>query len=105
GHVNRVIVLSDGDANVGSTSHEDILKLIKSRRDAGITLSTVGFGNGNYKDTMMEQLADKGDGNYSYIDSESQARKVFSEQVGGMLEVIAKDVKIQVEWNPDVVRS
>ena len=105
GHVNRVIVLSDGDANVGATSHEDILKLIKSRRDAGITLSTVGFGNGNYKDTMMEQLADKGDGNYSYIDSESQARKVFSEQVSGLLEVVAKDVKIQVEWNPDVVKS
>jgi Ca-activated chloride channel family protein len=105
GHVNRVIVLSDGDANVGATSHDEILKLIKRHRDAGITLSTVGFGAGNYKDTMMEQLADKGDGNYSYIDSESQARKVFSEQVSGLLEVVAKDVKIQVEFNPDVVRS
>jgi Ca-activated chloride channel family protein len=105
GHVNRVIVLSDGDANVGATSHEEILKLIKRHKDAGITLSTVGFGNGNYKDTMMEQLADKGDGNYSYIDSESQARKVFSDQVSGLLEVVARDVKIQVEFNPAVVRS
>ena len=105
GHVNRVIVLSDGDANVGATSPDALLKLIKSHSEAGITLSTVGFGNGNYKDTMMEQLADKGDGNYSYIDSESQARKVFSEQVSGLLEVVAKDVKIQVEFNPDVVRS
>jgi Ca-activated chloride channel homolog len=105
GHVNRVIVLSDGDANVGSSSHEEILKLIKSHKDAGITLSTVGFGAGNYKDTMMEQLADKGDGNYSYIDSESQARKVFSEQASSLLEVVAKDVKIQVEFNPDVVKS
>jgi Ca-activated chloride channel family protein len=105
GHVNRVIVLSDGDANVGSSSHEKILELIKSHKDAGITLSTVGFGAGNYKDTMMEQLADKGDGNYSYIDSESQARKVFSEQSSSLLEVVAKDVKIQVEFNPDVVKS
>ena len=105
GHVNRVIVLSDGDANVGSSSHEDILKLIKSHKDAGITLSTVGFGSGNYKDEMMEQLADKGDGNYSYIDSESQARKVFSEQASSLLEVVAKDVKIQVEFDPDLVKS
>lgn len=105
GHVNRVVVLSDGDANVGSTSHEEILKTIESYKEKGITLSTVGFGNGNYKDTMMEQLADKGDGNYSYIDSEEQARRVFSEQVGGMLEVVAKDVKIQVEFDPAVVQT
>ena len=105
GHVNRVVVLSDGDANVGATSHEEILKSIESYKEKGITLSTVGFGNGNYKDTMMEQLADKGDGNYSYIDSEEQARRVFSEQVGGMLEVVAKDVKIQVEFDPAVVQT
>ncbi len=90
---------------MGSSSHEDILKLIKSHKDAGITLSTVGFGAGNYKDTMMEQLADKGHGNYSYIDSESQARKVFSEQASSLLEVVARDVQIQVELNPDVVKS
>ncbi|WP_437677617.1 vWA domain-containing protein [Sorangium sp. So ce131] len=105
GHVNRVIVLSDGDANVGPTSHEEILKTIKRARDKGITLSTVGFGQGNYKDVMMEQLANQGDGNYAYIDSDAQARRVFSEQAGGMLEVIARDVKIQVEFDPNVVKS
>jgi Ca-activated chloride channel family protein len=100
-----VIVLSDGDANVGPTSHDEILKTIKRAKDKGITLSTVGFGNGNYKDTLMEQLADQGDGNYSYIDSESQARRVFSEQVSGLLEVIARDVKVQVEFDPNVVKE
>lgn len=105
GHINRVVVLSDGDANVGPTSHEEILKTIKRARDKGITLSTVGFGQGNYKDTMMEQLANQGDGNYAYIDSEAQARRVFSEQVGGMLQVIARDVKIQVEFDPRFVKT
>ncbi|WP_437734919.1 vWA domain-containing protein [Sorangium sp. So ce1335] len=105
GHVNRVVVLSDGDANVGPTSHEEILKTIKRARDKGITLSTVGFGQGNYKDEMMEQLANQGDGNYAYIDSEAQARRVFSEQVGGMLQVIARDVKIQVEFDPELIKS
>jgi Ca-activated chloride channel family protein len=105
GHVNRVVVLSDGDANVGATSHDEILKTIRLAKGKGITLSTVGFGNGNYKDTMMEQLADNGDGNYSYIDSESQARRVFSEQLSGLLQVIARDVKIQVEFDPNVVKE
>lgn len=105
GHVNRVVVLSDGDANIGASSHDDILKMIEGYKEKGITLSTVGFGNGNYKDTMMEQLADKGDGNYSYIDSEEQARRVFSQQVGGLLQVVAKDVKVQVDFDPNVVAS
>ncbi|MCC6553465.1 MAG: von Willebrand factor type A domain-containing protein [Polyangiaceae bacterium] len=105
GHVNRVVVLSDGDANVGPTSHEEILKTIKAAKTKGITLSTVGFGNGNYKDTMMERLANEGDGNYYYIDSDAQAKRVFSEQVGGTLQVIARDVKIQVEFDPSVVKS
>ncbi|WP_437578147.1 vWA domain-containing protein [Sorangium sp. So ce887] len=105
GHINRVVVLSDGDANVGPTSHDEILKTIKRARDKGITLSTIGFGQGNYKDLMMEQLANQGDGNYSYIDSEAQARRVFSEQVGGMLQVIARDVKIQVDFDPSFVKS
>jgi Ca-activated chloride channel family protein len=105
GHVNRVVVLSDGDANIGTASHDDILKMIEGYKEKGITLSTVGFGQGNYKDTMMEQLADKGDGNYSYIDSDEQAKRVSSEQVGGMLEVVAKDVKVQVEFDPSVVQS
>ncbi|WP_437288785.1 vWA domain-containing protein [Sorangium sp. So ce406] len=105
GHVNRVVVLSDGDANVGPTSHDEILKTIKRAKDKGITLSTIGFGQGNYKDLMMEQLANQGDGNYAYIDSEAQARRVFSEQVGGMLQVIARDVKIQVEFDPELVKT
>ena len=105
GDVNRVIVLSDGDANIGPSSHEAILKSIREHKQNGITLSTVGFGMGNYKDTMMEQLADSGDGNYSYIDSEAEAKKVFSDQVGGLLEVIARDVKIQVELDPAFVRE
>ncbi|MDI3283732.1 VWA domain-containing protein [Polyangium sp. 15x6] len=105
GHVNRVIVLSDGDANVGATSHEQILDMIGRYKDKGITLSTVGFGMGNYKDTMMERLADKGDGNYAYIDSEVQAKRVFQDQLSGMLEVIARDVKIQVEFDPKVVKE
>lgn len=105
GHVNRVVILSDGDANVGATSHDELLKTIRSYKEKGITLSTVGFGRGNYKDTTMEQLADQGDGNYSYIDSETQAKRVFSEQVSGLLEVVARDVKIQVEFDPEVVKQ
>jgi len=105
GHVNRVIVLSDGDANVGPTSSDEILAMIGRYKDKGITLSTVGFGSGNYKDTMMERLADKGDGNYAYIDSEVQAKRVFQDQLSGMLEVIARDVKIQVEFDPKVVQQ
>jgi len=103
GHERRVIVLSDGDANVGATSHDSILKKIDHYAEEGITLSTIGFGMGNYKDTMMEQLANKGDGNYFYIDSKEEAEKVFGDDLGGTLEVIAKDVKIQVEFNPDAV--
>ncbi|MGM0558163.1 MAG: YfbK domain-containing protein, partial [Myxococcota bacterium] len=104
-HVNRVIVLSDGDANVGASSHNQILKRIRHFVDEGVTLSTIGFGMGNYKDTMMEQLANKGNGNYYYIDSMDEARKVFGEQVDGTLQVIAKDVKIQVEFDEDKVAS
>ncbi len=103
GTVSRVIVLSDGDANVGKTSHESILETIAGHVKEGVTLSTVGFGMGNYKDTMMEQLADKGNGNYHYIDGISQARRVFQEQLGSVLEVVAKDVKIQVDFDPEVV--
>lgn len=105
GHVNHVVILSDGDANVGRTSHEDLLKTISKYKDEGITLSTVGFGEGNYKDTTMEQLADKGDGNYSYIDSREQARRVFGRDVNGLLETVAKDVKIQVEFKPESVKE
>ncbi|MGM0558853.1 MAG: vWA domain-containing protein [Myxococcota bacterium] len=104
-HINRVIVLSDGDANVGPNSHSEILKRIRHFVDEGVTLSTIGFGMGNYNDTMMEQLANKGNGNYYYIDSMDEARKVFGEQVDGTLQVIAKDVKIQVDFNEDAVAA
>jgi Ca-activated chloride channel family protein len=102
--VSRVIVVSDGDANVGASSHQEILKLIKGYVKEGVTLSTVGFGMGNYKDEMMEQLADRGNGNYFYVDSLMQARRIFQEQSGGTLEVIAQDVKLQVEFDPAQVK-
>jgi Ca-activated chloride channel family protein len=101
--ISRVIVLSDGDANVGTTSHEEILKTISAKVKEGVTLSTIGFGMGNYKDETMEQLADKGNGNNFYIDSLSQAKRVFQAQLGSTLEVVAKDVKLQVDWNKDAV--
>ncbi len=101
--VNRVIVCSDGDANVGSTNHEDILDMISSYVDEGITLSTLGFGQGNYNDYMMEQLADKGNGNYYYIDSLIEAERLFQDELISVMEIIAKDVKIQVEFNENTV--
>lgn len=103
GHENRVVVLSDGDANIGRTSHEEILRTVQHHAEEGITLTTVGFGMGNYQDTMMEQLANKGDGNYFYVDTAKEARKVFGEDLAGTLVTIAKDVKIQVEFNPEAV--
>ncbi len=103
--VNRVIVCSDGDANVGRTSHGDMLKSIKHYAEEGITLSSIGFGMGNYKDHRMEQLANKGNGNYFYIDTFSAAKRVFGKQLMGTLQVIAKDVKIQVEFDPKAVRK
>lgn len=99
----RVIVLSDGDANVGRTSHEEILKQIAGFVSEGITLSTVGFGMGNYKDTTMEQLANKGNGNNYYVDSLDEAKRIFVEKISATLEVVAKDVKLQVDFNPDKV--
>jgi Ca-activated chloride channel family protein len=103
GHENRVIVLSDGDATIGRASHEQILRQIEGYADKGVTLSTIGVGMGNYQDTLMEQLADQGDGNYFYIDTFAEAEKVFGEDLAGTLQVIARDVKIQVEFNPDAV--
>ena len=103
GHEKRVIVLSDGDANVGATSHEQLLNQITGYAKKGITLSTIGFGMGNYQDTLMEQLANDGDGNYFYIDAFNEAQKVFGDDLAGTLEVVAKDVKIQVEFNPEAV--
>ncbi len=103
GGVNRVIVCSDGDANIGAASHQAILSLIDSYVDEGVTLTTLGFGQGNYNDFMMEQLANKGDGNYFYVDGPREAERLFSGGLAGMIEVIARDVKIQIEFNPRAV--
>jgi Ca-activated chloride channel family protein len=105
GHENRVVILSDGDANVGARSWDEMLSQIKVHADQGVTLSTVGFGMGNYRDTLMEQLANKGDGNNYYIDSEQQAHRVFVDEFGGTLVTIARDVKIQVEMNPEAIAA
>ncbi len=104
GVISRVIVLSDGDANVGSTDHAAILATIAGKVKEGVTLSTIGFGVGNYRDALMEQLADKGNGNNFYIDGLSQAKRVFQEQLGSTLEVVAKDVKLQVEFDASQVK-
>jgi len=104
GAISRVLVLTDGDANVGPTSHDDILKKIAGAVKEGVTLSTVGFGMGNYKDDMLEQLADKGNGNAFYIDGISAAKRIFQEQLGSTLEVVAKDVKVQVDFDADLVK-
>jgi Ca-activated chloride channel family protein len=97
---NRVILATDGDFNVGLTSDEELVKLIENKRQSGIFLSVLGFGTGNTNDSMMEKLADKGNGNYAYIDSQAEARKALGEQAAGTLYTIAKDVKIQIEFNP-----
>jgi Ca-activated chloride channel family protein len=105
GAVNRVIILSDGDANVGATSAQALLSTIRGYALQGITLTVAGFGEGNYKDSRMEQLADQGDGNYFYIDSQQQARHVFVDQLTSTLVEIARDVKIQVHWDPAAVEA
>lgn len=100
---NRVILATDGDFNVGTTSDDALVNLIEEKRKSGIFLSVLGFGTGNLNDSMMEKLSNKGNGNYAYIDSQSEARKALGEQVAGTLLTIAKDVKIQVEFNPALV--
>lgn len=97
---NRVVLATDGDFNVGLTGDDELVRLIEAKRRSGIFLSVLGFGAGNTNDSMMEKLADKGNGNYAYIDSQEEARKALGEQVAGTLFTIAKDVKIQVEFNP-----
>ncbi len=97
---NRVILATDGDFNVGLKSDDELVRLIEHKRNSGIFLSVLGFGSGNTNDSMMEKLADRGNGNYAYIDSQEEARKALGSQVAGTLYAIAKDVKIQVEFNP-----
>lgn len=102
---NRVILATDGDFNIGVSSTAELVRLIEQERQAGVFLTVLGFGTGNYKDAMMEQLADKGDGNYYYIDTEREAQKVLEEELGSVLFTIAKDVKIQIEFNPAYVKT
>ncbi|HTN37419.1 MAG TPA: VWA domain-containing protein [Arachidicoccus sp.] len=102
---NRIILATDGDFNIGKSSLEDLEKLIEQKRQSGIYLSVLGFGMGNYKDDKMELLADKGNGNYAYIDNSTEAQRVLLKEFGGTLFTIAKDVKIQVEFNPAVVQA
>lgn len=98
--VNRVILCTDGDFNIGITQGGDLNRLIEEKAKSGVFLSVLGFGMGNYKDGTLEHLADRGNGNYAYIDTFNEARKVLADQMSGTLVTIAKDVKIQVEFNP-----
>ena len=101
--INRVILATDGDFNVGVANIESLKSLIEDKRKSGISLTTLGFGMGNYNDQMMEQLADTGNGNYAYIDNLNEANKVLVQQMSSTLFTIAKDVKVQIEFNPAVV--
>jgi Ca-activated chloride channel family protein len=105
GGVNRVILCTDGDFNVGITERSDLIDLIQTEAKRGVFLSVLGFGTGNLKDATMEQLADKGNGNYGYIDSIKEARKLLVEDALGTLVTIAKDVKIQIDFNPQHVQA
>jgi Ca-activated chloride channel family protein len=102
---NRVILATDGDFNVGPSSDAELIRLIEEKREEGIFLTILGFGTGNYKDSKMEQLADKGNGNYAYLDSIREANKVLVSEMAGTLLTIAKDVKIQIEFNPAKVQA
>lgn len=103
--INRVILCSDGVANVGQTEADSILDMIDHYIAEGVTLTTVGFGMDNYNDTLMEQLADNGDGFYAYVDDRDEARKLFIDEITGTLQTIALDAKVQVEFNPEVVKN
>ena len=105
GGVNRVILATDGDFNVGVTNQGDLIRLIEDKAKTGVFLSVLGVGTDNLKDSTMQKLADKGNGNYAYLDSLDEARKVLVQQMNGTLVTIAKDVKIQVEFNPARVAS
>lgn len=102
---NRVILATDGDFNVGVSSDDELVRLIEKKRQSGVFLSVLGFGTGNYQDSKMQQLADKGNGNHSYIDNISEARKLLVNEFGSTLFTIAKDVKVQIEFNPAKVAA
>jgi Ca-activated chloride channel family protein len=103
--INRIILATDGDFNIGTSSDGEMTKLIESKRDKGISITNLGFGMGNYKDSKMETIADHGNGNYFYIDSFDEARKVLVDELDGTLYTIAKDVKLQIEFNPEFVKG
>lgn len=105
GGINRVILCSDGDFNVGTTSPGDLVRLAEENAKSGVFLSILGFGSGNHNDALLEQVANKANGNYAFIDTESEARKVLVNQLMGTVTTIAKDVKIQIEFNPTRVAS
>jgi len=102
---NRVILATDGDFNVGTSSDAELVRMIEQKRKQGVFLTVLGFGTGNYQDAKMEKLADKGNGNHAYIDTLSEARKVLVSEMGGTLFTIAKDVKLQIEFNPSKVKA
>ncbi len=105
GGINRVILATDGDFNIGVTDDGSLVRLIEEKAKSGVFLSVLGFGRGNLQDSKMESLADKGNGNYAYIDSVLEAKKVLVDQLGATLETVAKDVKVQVEFNPAEVEG
>ena len=98
--INRVVLATDGDFNVGVVNFESLVDLAERQRESGVALTTLGFGTGNYNDQLLERLADAGNGNYSYVDTLTEARKVLVSELSSTLFTIAKDVKIQVEFNP-----
>lgn len=102
---NRVILCTDGDFNVGVSSEDGLVQLVEQKRESGVFLTVLGFGSGNYQDAKMQQLADKGNGNHAYIDGIMEARKVLVKEFGGTLFTVAKDVKLQIEFNPARVKG
>lgn len=100
---NRVILATDGDFNVGQSSEGELIRLIEARRDQGVFLSVLGFGSGNYQDAKMQQLSSHGNGTHHYIDTDREAERVFRHKLQGTLYTVAKDAKIQIEWNPQAV--
>lgn len=105
GGINRIILATDGDFNVGTVNFEALKDLVEEKRKSGVSLTTLGFGTGNYNDHLMEQLADSGNGNYAYIDTLNEAQKVLVDEMSSTLQTIARDVKIQIEFNPAQVKE
>jgi len=103
--INRILITTDGDFNVGITDFDTLKNMIAEKRKTGISFSTLGFGSDNYDEQLMEQLADAGNGNYSYIDNENEAKKVLQHQLSSTLATVAQDVKFQVEFNPATVKE